>query len=773
MGRERIGYVLKKFPRLSETFILSELLGVQAAGIETTVFTHRPADNEPRHADLQDLRAEVVELAEKRSRVAEILEASGAARAELEALLVRVRGDGTGENPNKRGEGLIAQGAALAKEVRARKITHLHAHFMTVAARIAYVAHLLCGVRFTVTSHAKDIWRHDVDRELYAAVAARAHAVVTVCDANADFIRSQLLRSGRVVRIYNGLPEAVRTPPAVARDARLIVGVGRLVPKKGFDVLLGALQLLEQRGVPFRAIIVGNGEEHSALTQMAQRCGLDDLVNFTGALPREEVLRLLASARVAALPCLRCDDGNQDALPTVLLEALAFGTPVVSTPVAGIPEIADSGEHGLIVPQQDIPATANALQRLLSDDAFWQHCSERGPQRVAERFRQEQTLPQLTALFRGEVPGAVAGRESLKVLLLCADSGIAPDGTKGASLHLRAMARALQECGHEVQMLTRRAPAAGAMLGFPWAQLADASALGDQLAALKPDLIVERYSLGHTAALLAAAHARIPFALEVNAPLVIEARLHRAHTLHGGESEAEALLWREAPFVFAVSRPLLDHIRNVRGNADGLHLLRNGCDPALHPQPAAPAAGVPILAFLGHPKPWHGVGALVPLAQALQAAGVAAKLRIIGGGPGADAVLQAAAAAGVADWFSSSGALDEHAAAQELSAATLLLAPYPPSDFFWFSPLKLVQAAVAGVPAVTTDLGDIAEITGPGGVCVPAGDNAAFAAAVIALLQDRPRLAKLAADARQRGLAEFPWVHVAQRMLQATGLPTR
>ncbi len=397
MAEPRIGYVLKKFPRLSETFILSELLGVEGAGFDVRVFSHRPADEEPRHKDLASLRAPVNVLPEDRKSVPRVLENAGPARAAIESLMARL--------PEKRARGMVAQGAALAAEVQSQGITHLHAHFMTVAARIAHIAHLLTGVSYTVTAHAKDIWRKDIDREFFARVAEGARAIVTVSDDNARFLDGDLLlgRDARVVRIYNGLPDGI-TPLSLPRDPGLVVAAGRLVEKKGFDVLLRALAQLRAAGVPFRCLIAGDGEERQRLEALAAELALGEQFRILGMMPREEVLALMARARLLALPCIRGADGNQDALPTVALEALALATPVVATPVGGIPEIVHHGEHGLVVPEGDADALARALREMLTDDVLWARCHLEGPHHVETHFRQRNTLPQLLALFRAETP---------------------------------------------------------------------------------------------------------------------------------------------------------------------------------------------------------------------------------------------------------------------------------------------------------------------------------------------------------------------------------
>ena len=396
-----VGYVLKVFPRLSETFVLDEILGVQASGAEVSIFSLRPAEIGPRHQDVARLRGCLEYLPP--FDAASILDGLGAvpapgsdgrdrALAFLDLL------------PPERRPMLLVQALSLAQRVRSRRLDHLHAHFLTVAAHTAYLAHLLTGVPFSVTCHAKDIYRDAVDRRVFREVAGAASAVVTVCEANRRWIEEHLLAGhpARLIRVYNGVFLDQVPPPTAARQPGLVLGVGRLVEKKGFHVLLEACRILADRGVPFRCVVVGDGEEAPRLADLRCRLGLQDHVELAGSIPRHEVLDWMSRARVLAAPCLTGTDGNRDALPTVLLEALALGLPAVSTPVGGIPEIIEPGVEGEIVPEGGVEALAAALQRMLTDDLLWRRYAAAGPVKAARRFDRRRTLPELLDVFRGD-----------------------------------------------------------------------------------------------------------------------------------------------------------------------------------------------------------------------------------------------------------------------------------------------------------------------------------------------------------------------------------
>ena len=399
-GSARVGYVLKKFPRLSETFILNELLGLERLGFPVSVFSLNPADDEPRHAALTELRAPVVDVSADAARsVADHIDrlrvmGGRAAAGKAEVFADRL--------PTGRERRILAKGLSIAEAVQRDRLTHLHAHFMTVAAHTAYVAHLATGVPFTVTAHAKDIYRHGVDRWLFSEMGAAAEAVVTVCEANREYIRSALVDNRTQVEvIYNGLPLDDLPSSDVDRDDRMILGVGRLVEKKGFDVLIDACRLLRNEGHDFRCTIIGDGDQRERLAKQIVDRDLGNRVVLAGPAPREEVLAAMCRARVLAAPCVTGEDGNRDALPTVIIEAMAMGLPIVATPVGGIPEMVDQGIQGLVIPERDARALADALLVAFRDNDAWRNWSGSAVRRVRNRFDREVTIRQLAAMMAG------------------------------------------------------------------------------------------------------------------------------------------------------------------------------------------------------------------------------------------------------------------------------------------------------------------------------------------------------------------------------------
>jgi glycosyltransferase involved in cell wall biosynthesis len=207
-----------------------------------------------------------------------------------------------------------------------------------------------------------------VDDTDLAGKFSDARSVITVSDFNRDFLRTHFPESAdKVHRIYNGLDlERFPFSDAYEREPR-IVAVGRLVEKKGFADLVKACAELRRTGLDFSCAIVGSGECEQDLRSLAAQLGLQQQVQFLGSRPQREVIEIVQSAAVMAAPCIVGDDGNRDGLPTVILEAMALGTPCVGTDVTGIPEALIDGHSGRCIPQHDVGALASALHAFLTE----------------------------------------------------------------------------------------------------------------------------------------------------------------------------------------------------------------------------------------------------------------------------------------------------------------------------------------------------------------------------------------------------------------------
>jgi len=361
----RVGYVLKMFPRLSETFVLNEILELERRGVEVSTFSLMYPNDGRFHGDVALLRNAVhYEASQKHEATWGQIRASPSAVcfgnwSEVADFAERYRFPRPLE--------FILRAQAIAQRVVALELNHLHAHFATISTRMVAAVSMLSGVPFSFTAHAKDIFRENVDRELFRELVDRSRFCVTVSDFNKSFIERAIsgVTASKIVRLYNGVDLRTLHPiEAGRREHAHLVSVGRLVPKKGFDVLLRAVAQLRRERTDLRVTIVGDGDQRAELERLVADLDLDGAVTFTGALPHERTIETLARAGAVALACRRDDDGNTDALPTVLLEALALGLPIVSTRLAGIPEIVGQRGGALCEPG-DVAGFARGIRETL------------------------------------------------------------------------------------------------------------------------------------------------------------------------------------------------------------------------------------------------------------------------------------------------------------------------------------------------------------------------------------------------------------------------
>jgi len=350
----RVLYVLKRYPRLSETFIVRELLGLESQGVRIGVDALLQPESGAQHPDVAAVRASVRYLPRRprwdRALLAAHLRVGVRHPVEWSRRAVRARRHG--------GWRRFQQAGLVADRVRRDGFQHVHAHFATAAAEVARDAAALAGVSFSVTAHAKDIFHVDNADRLPERLG-EATTVVTVSHYNVKHLREEL--PGRRVRyVPNGLPMPDAVEPVAEGP---VLCVARLVPKKGIDLLVRAMA---QSAAGRSLEIIGDGPCRSDLESLAADLGIADRIVFRGPQPSTEVDAAYRRCALLALPCRIDPDGDRDGMPTVLIEAMARSIPVVSTDVVGLDELIATGRDGVLVPPEDPAALAAAIDDLLA-----------------------------------------------------------------------------------------------------------------------------------------------------------------------------------------------------------------------------------------------------------------------------------------------------------------------------------------------------------------------------------------------------------------------
>lgn len=347
MPLTRLAYVLNVFPKISETFIANELAELSRRGVDVCILSLRLPQERLRHSLI--------------------------ARAGLDRKVCYER-------------------EAFAQVLRAFQPQLLHAHFATSATEAAAALAVALGVPYCFTAHGYDIYRKPPAD--FGQRAAAAAALITVCQANAEFVSRSFGVAPEHIRVIPCGIDIERFHPAPAPPAEPhIVCVARLHPPKNQQLLLEACALLRDRGLRFRCSLIGEGDEREALTAARAALGLEELVDMPGAAEQDEVRAWWQRASIAVL------SSRSEGMPVSLMEAAACGVPAVATAVGGVPELVDDGVTGLVVPAGDARALASALERLLREPELRQRLGRAARRRALERYSVIQQVDSLMAVW--------------------------------------------------------------------------------------------------------------------------------------------------------------------------------------------------------------------------------------------------------------------------------------------------------------------------------------------------------------------------------------
>jgi glycosyltransferase involved in cell wall biosynthesis len=433
-----LAYLFSRFPVVSQTFCDTEMLALEAAGHSLVIGSLNPPPNSFRHERLAQLKAEVIYPPPGAVLDAPVHHPPDDPVWQDMAALATKHEAKYGASYKSH---LRARNAwHFAREFKKRGVSHIHIHF---ANRATHTALFLkkAGFTFSFTAHAQDFMvdlaNDDLLREMIreatftAAVSDYSRALLTnICPDAAD----------RIHRVYNGIdpaqfpkatpgwtklplntqspgppPSSINSPPSTLR----LISIGRLIDFKGFPVLLDAIATLRDNHIPVDLQIIGEGPQRPALEAQIDRLQLQANVRLRGILSQEEIKKELAHAHAFTLACLTDAKGATDILPTVILEAMACGLPVVSTTLAGVPEMVLHGETGLLARPDNAPQLAAHLTTLARDPALRGRLGTAGLQRVQEIFALDQTAGHLASLFPQYSPkGDDPAREWPTVLAL-------------------------------------------------------------------------------------------------------------------------------------------------------------------------------------------------------------------------------------------------------------------------------------------------------------------------------------------------------------------
>ena len=387
-------YLFERFPSFGQTFCYREVAELYRQGITPPIFSIRnPKDEPPQDWDAPIVRG-VHYLPEEKELLEEVQRASKKRR--LSPAIIAALDEWGRRTDFLR----LYQAVYVGLRLQDLGIDHVHAHFAGMAARTAFWIAKFFPITFSFTAHANDIFAPRKFEIGLDKLVETARVIITETNYSEKFLQERFPEyADRIHRVYNGLNLAEFGRANFSSDPPLIVAIGRLIVKKGFANLIRACALLFEHGRPFRCEIFGEGPLENQLLGQIGESGLKELVQLPGPKPQHQLRERLAAANVFVLPSVPEAEGGMDNLPTVIMEAMATGLPVISTRIGGIPEMVIDNETGFLVRPDDPVALADAIEKVINDRSLGQKLGHAGHGRAQTLFSIEKNVRDLCALI--------------------------------------------------------------------------------------------------------------------------------------------------------------------------------------------------------------------------------------------------------------------------------------------------------------------------------------------------------------------------------------
>ena len=399
----KVAYVMSRFPKLSETFVLGEILAVEEQDVEVELYPLLREQEEVVHPEAAALceRARFQPFLSLSILASQLHHLRRSPRRYTGALWALVRGTWRSPNFLVGGLGIFPKVAHAARLMEADRVAHVHCHFSNHPAVAGFVIQRLTGIPYSFTAHGSDL---HVDRHMLREKVAEAAFVVPISEFNRNVILRECGEhvAEKLVVIHCGVDTDLfrQRDAAEPGSALTVICVGTLHEVKGQAYLVDACRLLAEEGVPVACTLVGDGQDRSALQRQIAAAGLEGRVTLLGRRTRAEVAELVLSADVLVAPSVPTARGKREGIPVALMEAMSGGVPVVASDISGIPELVEHEATGLLVPPRDARAIADALRRLHDDSSLRRRLGLAGREKVVREFDVRKSAAALARHFR-------------------------------------------------------------------------------------------------------------------------------------------------------------------------------------------------------------------------------------------------------------------------------------------------------------------------------------------------------------------------------------
>lgn len=397
MKPKKIIYILSQFPEIHETFILREIKALKDRGIDILILSLKPCRDKVIHDEARELMKKTIygKVHGLWFTVHSILHPVKT----ISTFFYVVKTYSKSPKEFIKAIYVWLECFYFARIIHKEKIMHIHSHWATMPTTAAVILSKLTGVPFSFTAHAWDIF---VNCDGLEGKINKAKFVVTCTDYNRKFL-SHFCKNGQHKKVhlnYHGIDVDKFTVHSSQLTSKLVIlAIGRLVETKGFEYLIEACRILNDKEISFECRIVGSGPLENKLKSLAISYGLRDRINFLGIRNQEEIKKLYSEATVLTQPSVMAKNGDRDGIPNVILEAMALGAPVIATNFSGISEAVIDKDTGILVPDRDSSALAEAIVTLWQDEQLRERLSLNGRKLIESKFNTDTNIKELLTIF--------------------------------------------------------------------------------------------------------------------------------------------------------------------------------------------------------------------------------------------------------------------------------------------------------------------------------------------------------------------------------------
>lgn len=409
-----IAYIMSRFPSITETFVLYEILEMEKYGYTVHIFPLLKQKTQVVHPEVQGLlpRTRYTPFISMPIIMANVKLFCNSPWKYMRTVFKILRGVGGSANFLFGALGILPKSFYFAREMEKLKIAHVHAHFSTHPVVSALIIKEIASIPYSFTGHGSDI---HVRQRMYDTKVRESSFAVMISNYNKLFLENIFGPDigTKMKVIHCGIdPDYFIPPEGSDHDSVHILCVATFRPVKGHRYLIEACRILKERGLDFECHLVGQGRLRGQIEKQVMESSLTDRVIFHGPMARPDLIEMMRSTDMVVLPSVLTPRGTREGIPVTLMEAMALERPIVSSRLSGIPELVEDGVSGLLAPPRDSQALADAIEKLGRDPQLREQLGKAGRQRVIQDFNLKTNTSKLAELIEESIKSSKAGNKT-------------------------------------------------------------------------------------------------------------------------------------------------------------------------------------------------------------------------------------------------------------------------------------------------------------------------------------------------------------------------